>query len=227
MTPCQGDKCGKGNVGSRTSPIRIEVGPASSWTAPNRQRGRRSRARRPNVGLWEIAGWTPRRSALLLPCSSSPVRCFCGFFAEPGPTTTLATRESPCRSVESRPLSWPKRWGLQVALLRHLRSSPRLLPEDRPETISNGSGAGYGGRSEPSLHVPGFAHSWARTTFGTAFSRAVWLARREHGIDRYEHAEPGPVLVEGTDEVQGAKEEIVAFPTLDDATENEASRRLR
>jgi sulfate permease, SulP family len=58
-------------------------------------------------------------------------------------------------------------------------------------------------------------------------SQAVRVARREHGIDRQEHAEPEPVLVEGTDEVQEAKQEVVASPTLDDATENEASRRLR
>jgi sulfate permease, SulP family len=58
-------------------------------------------------------------------------------------------------------------------------------------------------------------------------SQAVRVARREHGIDRHEHAEPEPVLVEGTDEVQEAKQEVVASPTLDDPTENEASRRLR
>jgi sulfate permease, SulP family len=58
-------------------------------------------------------------------------------------------------------------------------------------------------------------------------SQAVRMARREHGIERPEHAEPEPVVVEAADEVQEAQEEVVASPTLDDAAETEASHRLR
>jgi hypothetical protein len=43
----------------------------------------------------------------------------------------------------------------------------------------------------------GFAHSWARTIGGTGLSQAVRVARQQHGIERPEHAEPEPVVVEG------------------------------
>jgi uncharacterized protein len=40
------------------------------------------------------------------------------------------------------------------------------------------------------------------------------VARQQHGVERPEHAEPEPVVVEGADEVQEAKEEVVASRRL-------------
>jgi sulfate permease, SulP family len=57
-------------------------------------------------------------------------------------------------------------------------------------------------------------------------SQAVRVARRQHGIERPEHAEPEPAVVDGADEVEEAKEEVIASPTLDDVAETEPRRRL-
>jgi hypothetical protein len=54
-------------------------------------------------------------------------------------------------------------------------------------------------------------------------SQTVRVARRKHGIERPGHAEPKPMVVE----VEEAKDEVVASPTLDDAAESEASRPAR
>jgi sulfate permease, SulP family len=56
-------------------------------------------------------------------------------------------------------------------------------------------------------------------------SQAVRVARRKHGIERPGHAEPEPIVVEGADEVEEAKDEVVAASTLDDAAESEAPQR--
>jgi hypothetical protein len=56
-------------------------------------------------------------------------------------------------------------------------------------------------------------------------SQAVRVARRKHGIERPGHAEPEPLVVEGADEVEEAKDEVVASSTVDDAAESEALQR--
>jgi hypothetical protein len=47
----------------------------------------------------------------------------------------------------------------------------------------------------------------------------------ETWIERPGHAEPEPIVVEGADEVEEAKDEVVAASTLDDAAESEAPQR--
>jgi hypothetical protein len=44
-------------------------------------------------------------------------------------------------------------------------------------------------------------------------SQAVRVARRKHGIKRHEPSEPEPTVVEESEDVDGAKEEVLATPT--------------
>ena len=55
-------------------------------------------------------------------------------------------------------------------------------------------------------------------------SQAVRVARRKHGIKRHEPSEPEPTVVEESEDVDEAKEEVVATPTVDDLAESEPPR---
>ena len=50
------------------------------------------------------------------------------------------------------------------------------------------------------------------------------MARRKHGIKRHEPSEPEPTVVEESEDVDEAKEEVVATPTVDDLAESEPPR---